>query len=414
MVFSSCQDEADFETVPLDEGVENEVLFVSFEKSKEIAELVNSDGVIGRADPDNANARKKPKKEKKVKDSKAFKDKKNRDAFYVFNYEDNQGFSIVSADMRTVPVLAYSDSNYFDLETYAENPGLMIWLESVKDHITNLRDDAAYRSDYLASKSYQTTYQGARIASGWADGPVTNVIPIPDCPNPDPNVDCGDNPPQPIQTWEARSFRNWGQGCGYNDFSPIIPRSDACDRSPAGCGPVAVAQVLYYHRNQVPSLSYNGVPINFNNMAANAPGVLGGAPDIARLMRFIGNSIIVDYAAKYALALPEKIPDFFEFIGFEASYRDLNHTTVANEIKARRPVIFKARIPGFLGISFNHHIWVCEGYRYNPNNNSKFYLMNWGQYGRNNTWYGIDHWVYVDSEGDSNNYSKGRKMITVR
>ena len=38
----------------------------------------------------------------------------------------------------------------------------------------------------------------------------------------------------------------WGQGTGYNLFMP--PRGCDCGRALAGCGPVALAQIMRYYR----------------------------------------------------------------------------------------------------------------------------------------------------------------------
>ena len=47
--------------------------------------------------------------------------------FYVFNYPNNGGFVIVSADERTThPVLAYSDQGSFDPESIPDNAAYIL------------------------------------------------------------------------------------------------------------------------------------------------------------------------------------------------------------------------------------------------------------------------------------------------
>lgn len=414
----SCQDDLTDE-VESNASNKNDKVFISFEEAQKIASSI--DGASNaRLTDGTSNARSGIR----IQKSRVFKDRKNRDAFYAFNYEGNKGFSIVSADQRLAPVLAYSDNGSFSLENYQQNPGLMIWLESLTDHITEIRDNSGYRENYLYERehrahtkreeAYSLEDKNARKGTTTDEeddnrvqvGPITNILPGgEDIPPP---------PPDNFVTSRAiTSSRLWGQGCGYNDFSPKIARSDRCDRAPAGCGPVAVAMVMWHHRNRI-SLTHNGVPVNFNNMGNwyPVPGTFGQSPDVARLMGFIGSQIIIDYAANYAMALPKKIPELFNFIGFSSSISDLNHDVVVNEIKAGRPVIFKARTPGVLGISFNHHIWVCEGYRVNLGGRpkgSEYYRMNWGWYGRDNGWFHINDWTPRDKH-----YTEDRKMITVR
>ena len=190
------------------------------------------------------------------------------------------------------------------------------------------------------------------------------------------------------------------------DFTPS-KSGGSCGHAPAGCGPVAVAQVLWYYRTRL-NMTYNGVRINFNNMLQSLnPNSPGRSPDIARLMRFVGDRVIIDWAASYALALPSKIPDLFNSLGFSSELKNLDHRIVQGALRAGRPVIFKARTSGPIGISLNHHIWVCEGYRtlgYGQ------YFMNWGWNGGANGWYYIDNW---QAQGGSK-YSEDRKMILVR
>ncbi len=398
LLFVSCkQDEQELSVYPIVPSITttNDSLFVSFSQAEEIASLTDASGSLGVYDVETARKDQKEKK-KKVKSSKTFKDKNDRNAFYVFNYDENQGFSIVSADMRLEPILAYSDSSYFAFDT-TENPGLSEWLESLQEYITLLRDGSI--SDTASSQN-----DGARIAYGWKSKKtsIKNAKIDPgDNPNPPP-------PFYPIQTYGPLVKSEWGQGCGFNDFTPSKSKG-SCGHSPAGCGPVAVAQVMWYYRSRFRSMTYNGVPINFNNMPLSLTFYrTGESPDIARLMRFIGDWVIIDYATDYAMALPEKIPTFLNNMGFSSDLKDLDHATVMNEIKSGRPVILKAKTPAFL-ISLNHHIWVCDGYQYNPNTGAKYYRMNWGWYGGQNGWFGIDNWT-----PSGNDYTKGRKMIVVR
>lgn len=270
----------------------------------------------------------------------------------------------------------------------------------MQSYITGLRENESEVSTAAVTNSLNSS-----ISPG---GVITNLVPC--------DQGCGGAPGsggsrKPVQTWGPLIGTRWGQGCGYNDFTP--KSGDDCGRGPAGCGPVAVAQVMWYHRNRFGSMTYNGVPINFNNMARSPnPNRAGNTPDIARLMRFIGDWIIIKWASDYAMALPSKIPDFLENVGFSSSKRDWSHGTVVSEIKNDRPVIVKAVNPKFI-ISDDQHIWVIEGYRYDPNNRAEHYFFNWGWNGGGNGWYGIYDWKPTWRD-DKDEYSQGRKMITVR
>lgn len=59
---------------------------------------------------------------RQILDSMTIFDKKNMPYFYVFNYFGG-GFAIISADRRLLPILAYSNTNYFKHDTF---PGVYL------------------------------------------------------------------------------------------------------------------------------------------------------------------------------------------------------------------------------------------------------------------------------------------------
>lgn len=382
MFMFSCQDEEDQQiTETVNKAVADEKFFLSAQDAKEVAVLINAEGVIDKTDVKTALAARSSKPSKKVKESKTLTDTKSRDALHIINYEGG-GFTIISGDKRLPAVLAYNEEGNIDLSNYAENPGLNIWITSLQREITALRDSPD------SSES--------ELAAGWEPEVTTNSEPP-----------CGlcEPEPTPLITYGPLMTTLWGQGCGYNDFSPS--KDGPCGKAPAGCGPVAVAQILRYHRNRLGTVTYNGVPINFSdatmpNSVNNAPG---SAPDVARLNRFIGDWIIIDWAGSYAMALPSKIPDFLRIMGFISEIKDIHDGTIQGNIRGGKPVILKGMETGFFG-PLNQHIWVVEGYR---THNYGQYWMNWGWYGKDNGWYYISSWK---PNSHDRPYSEGMKMIT--
>ncbi len=77
-------------------------------------------------------------KNKKLKDSKIYKDdKSNEDLFYLFRYEGG-GFSIISADKRMTPVLAFSETNEFSND---DLDGVREWITVTKLAIRKVKKD---------------------------------------------------------------------------------------------------------------------------------------------------------------------------------------------------------------------------------------------------------------------------------
>jgi len=108
----SCQN--NFETADL-EPVQKQVslndsLFVNEQAAIGIAEELSA--YFGNKNPLNRSSQRSTSATKKVKAIKTVKDRKNKDAYYVMNYEQG-GFAVISADKRTESVLAFSDKNEF-------------------------------------------------------------------------------------------------------------------------------------------------------------------------------------------------------------------------------------------------------------------------------------------------------------
>ena len=63
--------------------------------------------------------------------------------FHVINFEDNQGFALVSADSRATPVYAYSETGNIDLDDAIENSGFGDFMDAAIEYYimeTSLKD----------------------------------------------------------------------------------------------------------------------------------------------------------------------------------------------------------------------------------------------------------------------------------
>ena len=98
--------------------------------------------------------------------------------FYVFNYPDESGFIIVSADNRTVsPVLAYSDQGSFDSENIPSNAGRV--LSSYQKQIGALRRSKAPSRPTVSDPIEPTVLVGPLISTKWnQSSPYNGMCPI--------------------------------------------------------------------------------------------------------------------------------------------------------------------------------------------------------------------------------------------
>jgi hypothetical protein len=307
------------------------------------------------------------KLKKEVKSILEVPDNNRVTAYFIINYKDG-GFVILAGDKRSEPVLAFSESNQFDLNTEYFPSGLVDWLYSSKESIETIR----LNNIEIQPK---TKRLWDNLLNGESDILSYNIVP-PDDP------DCT------TYTVKKGPFlpTTWGQGCGYNSQTPSLscgPFSHAW----TGCVATAMAQVMKYHQ----------YPTNYS--WSNMPNS-SGTSTTAGLMADIGNAVSMSYNCEGSGADTRNnvAPAFINTFGYStASYADYNYQTVKNELDYNRPVILRGgRNTGWwiFGQYSDGHTWVCDGYLnyIDPCWGSILkFNMNWGWDGSYNGWYSFNN-----------------------
>jgi len=262
---------------------------------------------------------------KKIKELKPFVNEENKTVFYLSNFENNEGWALLSADRRMNPILAYSDVGEFELNT--DNPGIAIWLSWVKSNY----EDVQKESDIDPSIAYLwDTYE---IASGLKKA---SRIAARGCPN-------GGLPTNTLVEHLTDQFSLWSQGEGYNHFSPAGIYSPFCSfdcgNAPTGCGPVAAAQVLRFHRRTITIDGTTYTPTMFDDMprevAATCNPTEPNSLNVARLIRGAGKGLSAVYNTMIfgtgvsvtgceTWNIPGNIDNFFSGLGFTSYDRDFH------------------------------------------------------------------------------------------
>ena len=275
-----------------------------------------------------------------------------QDAFYVFNADGNQGFVIVSADDRTPAVLGYSDRGRLDMNRMPRN--MQNWLEG-----------------------YARQIQSLRSGEGTAAAPQVLGKPI------DVMLTC-----------------RWGQGNPYNLDCPL----DGKVRSLTGCGATALAQYLYYHKPKaakaMPAYTTETKKIAVEALPAytfkwdvmkdvypeNATSEDASAMEVAKLMRYAGQSASMDYTSEQSAGLPES-EALIKYFGFSkntrTAYRYNYHyydwdQLIYDELAANRPVLYYGSAAG------GAHEFVIDGYDANG-----LFHVNWGWSGTNDGYFAL-------------------------
>ncbi len=281
-------------------------------------------------------------------------------AFYIFTFKPS-GFVIISATKKEEPILAYSTTSHFNMDSLPL--GLQMWIDVRTQRIQEIKE-----SDVEIPEGVKAEWDKYVGAPNWTD-PETGE------PGPVPNPNEGNYTIEKILPLNTK----WGQKSGYN---ALLDEIDG-QLPPSGCVAIAMAQVMKYH--QFPS-SYNWAAMP-NTYATNTT---------AQLIKDIGSKVGMNYGLDGSGAdTKSKVPPAFKNFGYSSSvrYSDYSSDKIKSEIDANRPVIFKGGTKkywaGIIPYYADGHAWVCYGYhKANLNGYGYFRMyMNWGWYGSYDGWY---------------------------
>ncbi|OJV13383.1 MAG: hypothetical protein BGO21_15820 [Dyadobacter sp. 50-39] len=361
---------------------------------------------------------------KEIGDIATFTDRAGIAIFYVINFKDNKGHLLLSADKRMKPVLAFSDSGIFDLET--DNPGIQLWKNFIAEHAVGIRGKTEASIDIVNEWRQFEIGQGAGFKT--TDQPVWT-----------PEASCeyfATHPIPPNVTIQHLTYNvaHWLQGKGYNAHCPngiVVPNCTKsgifpCGKALVGCGPLAIGQVLKFHHKSVTVEGTNYTEAMLNGMPMTHSGDCPppdntGNGNLSHLLRDIGKATGATYNTVVpALGVPMsgsgcqtwmepgKTDDFFVARGFTSYdldfFNSANQTAIKNQLLAQRPVIvYGSNCSACLS---NMHMWVIDGIQdlhaiYQDQNGycyeytTYYYQMNWGWANsvQNDTWFAYDNIV---------------------
>lgn len=233
---------------------------------------------------------------------------KEPNSYYIFNYGDKEGFAIVSADKRQVPVYAISDQGELHASDTLDNPGLR-W----------------YFSNVLS---------GSSIGSGIpVDTTKHPLITLP--------IETRIVYSKPLITGFKSQFH---QESPYNKYCPGV----------VGCVPLACGTVMGYHR--WPS-NYGGYTFDWDAMNKNSVH-----DKWARLFQLLGNVENCDahygYQVTAVYPLNNVIRAFSNFGYKNVIISNFTDVSISEELQKGYPVLFDGRL---VNDSDAGHTWVVDG-----------------------------------------------------
>ena len=253
--------------------------------------------------------------------------------FYVFNAENNNGFVVVSADDRTLPILGYADKGNLDIDNMPLNA--KAWLEDYSNQIQALGDAPIKAPSHRAL--------GAAVA------PLITV--------------------------------HWDQGYPYNYHCPV-----GC---PTGCVATAMAQVMYYHKwpqgetAAIPDYDLPETTFQWDLMKeeyAYNDLDIDAIDAVAELMHYCGRAVNMQYGivinGQTMSAANVWASDLIKYFGYSTATKDVNRrdfcseewdALIYNEVSNARPVLYSGNSSDI------GHEFVIDGY-----DDEGLFHVNWG------------------------------------
>lgn len=268
--------------------------------------------------------------------------------YYVVNYADNAGFAIVSANENAsdgARLIAVTESGSYTAGEKTENEGFNMYVNAMEAYYAALPDtipiiDPPARDEVDPGVVYESEEYSA-----WSS--VAELLSV-----------------------------KWGQDSPYNTEAPYRPNINPYtgeilyySQSYAGCGPIAIAQILTYHNypetinltydnhtNTIISLDWNAIKMHSQTQTCTG---CNAETTIAQLVRQIGELANASYYTNITTVTQTGILNALSCLGYEhTECLTYSWGAVVDEFNNARPVFIGARDSNGSG-----HVWVLDGYK---------------------------------------------------
>ncbi len=294
-------------------------------------------------------------------------------AYYICEMNP-QGFVVISADDKVLPVLAYSfESNYAEDEALPE--GFRVWMNHYQQQI-----DFAVQNNIAPSSEIITEWERLLNANFQVNKSFAQ-----------------------LQEVEPLLVSKWNQDTPYNNWCPPDPAGPG-GRCYAGCVATAMGQLLYYYRfPQQGQGSYSYMHPQYGTISADfgattyywegMPSVINKDNDpIGELLFHQGVSVDMDYGpdgsgmwnhkAAYSLKTYFRYGPETQYYFRDSVSIDWDSLLITN-LNQRKPLYYA----GWAGVqSTSGHAFVCDGYQ-----SGNYYHFNWGWGGSQDGYFYTDN-----------------------
>jgi len=312
--------------------------------------------------------------------------------FYIVNFKNN-GWVMVSADDNIIPILGFSFTGNIYMD--AQKP------EAYKNWINNYKTQIFYATQLKNASQKNLIKWKQLIKLEQFKKNRIDYVPGTALLN---TVDRGE------VLWNQDINNSGGCVPSYNKYCPGTNDDDCdCNHKPAGCGAVALGQIMWYwqwpNKSNYRSYDWNLMPNELLNTSTIEQG-----DEIAHLLSDIGESSNMTYwcAGSWTTVnnLEEALKNNFNYKSVEKkiknnwSYNDVWNDLIRAEIDAERPVVYRGDKSDLSG---EKHIFVIDGYSVEDD---IFFHINWGWAGYCNGYY-----YFNDLTPGDNNFNNNQMAI---
>lgn len=239
---------------------------------------------------------------------------------YIVNFSNNSGSVIVSDNDLFKGIVAIIDEGNINPKDNIDIPDVRFYLNSFREALkTNKINQTTDYSD-IAEYIQQPT-SVADADTNW----ITSQL----CP---PLINA-----------------KWGQGNPYNKYCFTSEGNQAV----AGCGPIALAQILTYYKYPNSILDYT---IQWQHLTFTYPTTWDQADNVGKFVHAIGRSVNASYGETATGTSQDVILDFFLNHGFEATESSgFSNENGVHNIKEYGP-FFMSGFNAYAG-----HGWAIDG-----------------------------------------------------
>ncbi|KQS28084.1 hypothetical protein ASG33_16995 [Dyadobacter sp. Leaf189] len=372
LIFFQCQREEPLNTPSSPIETQNDPNILSLVEATQVAS--SSLTSMNRLNADSTEAR--PTDNNVITDQLTIADSVNGSPL-LYIFQKKRGFVIVAADLRVMPILAFSETSKIDVRNIPN--GVSLWIDMAKTKVREARRLGGEPDNIIAKEWQKFLSRKLRVQHTncieWYQygqfqcknkmtivGPLLSIV--------------------------------WGQRALSTTKLSTAGDCDGCGRRRAGCGPVAMAQLEEFYHPDLARPRESDVTCTAST---------AGEHSLGSLMKTMGDKAKASYnymGSCNTFTWPGDVKSGLQSFGFSSGgsgNEAYNVTLIKTELKTNHPVIFWGST--CLTCFDNYHIWLCEGYQVNDYSEfdcstkqckewSFTYLrMNWGWDGDWNDYY---------------------------